>query len=77
MGLAYNSRFLSNFVKRIHEVTTSQQKKQMRLFCTRLFVTLWEEFTKLLRLSKKNKRVCFVLHSTFRNFAANKFYASY
>ena len=32
------------------------------------FVTVRLKTAKLLRLSKKNKRIYFVLHSTFRNF---------
>ena len=37
------------------------------MFFARFFVT----FDKLLRLGRKNKHVCFVLRSTFRNFAAD------
>ena len=44
-----------------HEIITHM----FVLFFARLYVT----FDKLLRLRRKNKQVCFVLLSTFRNFS--------
>jgi hypothetical protein len=42
---------------------------QNPLFFTSFFRNFANKLAKLLRLSNKNKSICFVLHSTFRNFA--------
>ena len=45
-----------------------EEKQAFLLHFSRFFVPLRLKIAKVLRLGRKNKRVCFVLRSTFRTF---------